>query len=444
MVLVLLLLLLISLLLLKMSLSSSSSLKLFLKKQLSLLSSLSLSSSSSSLSSSCKIYIGNEAGDADSIISSLCMAYLRSSINTASNTIHVPVVCVNRKDIHLRHDVELLLQSIKLELSDLICIDEINLPSSSSSSSLSLSVNNNDDNRLKLILLDHNVISNKVTSLLPISNNNIIDSYIEEIIDHHADVGYYPHCQGKYRNIAWDHNTNTATVGSACTLVSEIYLSESERLLDSDISTLLMGVISLDTYNMDPNVGKGTKRDQIILNELQNRCINNNGINRNELFNILINAKTDISFWRSLHPSDQLILDYKNFDSLSITFGMSSILLSVIEFINHNDSISIINKYLDNNNDKVLDILAIMSFVTNPIPTRELLLLSYSEYRLNDIVKYINSNHNTIELSSIDIDNNIIHNMKQKKVYGLAFKQGNLKMSRKQLAPILQQYYQQL
>jgi inorganic pyrophosphatase/exopolyphosphatase len=336
-----------------------------------------------------------------------------------------------------------LLQSIKLELSDLICIDEINLPSLPSSSSSSLSVNNDDDNRLKLILLDHNVISNKVSSLLPISDTNIIDNYIEEIIDHHVDVGYYHHCQGKYRNIAWDQNTNTATVGSACTLVSEIYLSESERLLDSDISTLLMGVISLDTYNMDPIVGKGTKRDQLIYDELQNRCINN-GINRNELFNTLINAKTDISFWRGLHPSDQLIIDYKTFESLSITFGMSSILLSVIEFINHNDTISIINKYLDNNNNKVLDILAIMSFVTKPIPTRELLLLSYSEYRLNDIVKYINSNHNTIELSSIDIDNNIIHNMKQKKVYGLAFKQGNLKMSRKQLAPILQQYYQQL
>jgi inorganic pyrophosphatase/exopolyphosphatase len=362
------------------------------------------------------------------------MAYLRSTkSNSNINTIHLPIVCVKRKDIHLRRDVELLLQSVKLELSDLICIDDITVASSLSS------VSTDSDNKIKFILLDHNVASNKVMSL---NGNNNIDNLVEEIIDHHVDVGYYPQCSGSYRNIAWNKDTNTAAVGSACTLVGELYISEAEDLLDSDISTLLMGVISLDTYNMDPKVGKGTSRDKIIYDELQNRCIKD--VDRNKLFDKLINAKTDITFWRGLHPSDQLALDYKNFDSVSTVFGMSSILLPVTEFLNHNDVISVIDKYLEKNDDQVLDILAVMSFVTNPEPTRELLLLSYSESRLNDILTYIETKHSTIELSPIDIDSSIIDKMKQKKVYGLAFKQGNLKMSRKQVAPILQQYYEQL
>jgi inorganic pyrophosphatase/exopolyphosphatase len=213
---------------------------------------------------------------------------------------------------------------------------------------------------------------------------------IEEIIDHHVDAGQYLQCNGKYRNIAWNINNNTATVASTCTLVGEYYLSEDKELLDSDISTLLMGVISLDTYNMDPTVGKGTNRDQIIYDELQKRCLQI-GIDRNELFNNLINAKTDIMFWRSLHPSDQLILDYKLFESSSRLFGMSSVLLPVIEFINHIDALTVIDDYLKQNNDNTLDILVVMSFVTTPTPTRELLLLSHSEHRLQEIFKFIDT-----------------------------------------------------
>jgi hypothetical protein len=114
-----------------------------------------------------------------------------------------------------------------------------------------------------------------------------------------------------------------------------------------------MGVISLDTYNMDLTLGKFTNRDQIIYDELQKRCLNI-GIDRNELFNILINAKTDINFWRSLHPSDQLILDYKLFESSlsKIFFGMSSVLLPVTEFINHIDVLTVIEDYLQENNYK--------------------------------------------------------------------------------------------
>ena len=158
-----------------------------------------------------------------------------------------------------------------------------------------------------------------------------------------------------------------------------------------------------------------------------------------QLFNILINAKTDINFWRSLHPSDQLILDYKLFESSlsKIFFGMSSVLLPVTEFINHIDVLTVIEDYLTENKENKLDILVIMSFVTNPTPTRELLLLSHSEERLQEIYKFIDTNHKSLDLSSIDI--NI--NMKEKNLCGLAFKQGNLKMTRKQVAPILQQFY---
>ena len=93
--------------------------------------------------------LGNEAADADSIISSLTYAKLKrwQTGNTSVRKQILPIVSIKRGDIHLRRDVELLLKEVDLNLSDLICLDECNITNAA------------DEGKIDLVLVDHNVIS---------------------------------------------------------------------------------------------------------------------------------------------------------------------------------------------------------------------------------------------------------------------------------------------
>ena len=56
-------------------------------------------------------------------------------------------------------------------------------------------------------------------------------------------------------------------VGSCSTLVAEKLLSLG--VLDSQMSSLLLGTILLDTINLDPNAGRTTDKDKEIVKRLQ-------------------------------------------------------------------------------------------------------------------------------------------------------------------------------
>ena len=160
----------------------------------------------------------------------------------------------------------------------------------------------------ELILVDHNKLSRDLAHL---------SSSVSEIVDHHKDMGEYHKVSGDRRNIAFEGDI--ATAGSVCTLIFEKYTdansSFSTSLLDDTISTLLMGVIALDTQNMSPEAGKGTKRDENALKYLQN--ISSQNIDT--LFTSLRDAKSDPSFWLSLSAEDCLRLDFKAFTTATST-----------------------------------------------------------------------------------------------------------------------------
>ena len=149
------------------------------------------------------ICIGNEAGDADSIISSMCMAYLRqaqassTAESTAENKVYLPIIAVERKDLSLRRDVELLLGYADISFTDVLCIDECNFAALRSTCPLSF------------ILLDHNELSSRTADHIGHDGGfNII-----EILDHHREVpGAHPECRGQFRNIAFDEELGVPEV----------------------------------------------------------------------------------------------------------------------------------------------------------------------------------------------------------------------------------------
>lgn len=186
------------------------------------------------------IVIGNDASDADSIITSLVSSYLLEQNRSRNQIAYIPIVCCERKKMHLRRDVGLLLQSVNLSLSDLLCIDEYDLDWLYKSQEVSIT------------LTDHNAVSEKLkfyfkscdsSSSNAINNDSNSDSdlndLVVEIIDHHEDANKHLHVKGDKRNIAFNSMTKMADVGSCCTLLAERW--GSDVFFTEEIATLLMG-----------------------------------------------------------------------------------------------------------------------------------------------------------------------------------------------------------
>ncbi len=113
---------------------------------------------------------GNEAADADSIISSLCYAYHRSCIS--NDCIYIPLVCVEKSKFYLRRDVELLLDHVDIAINeDLLSLYDINWKGLQSSNI-----------SCHFTLVDHNVLASKAYNCINYSN---LDELIVEILDHH-------------------------------------------------------------------------------------------------------------------------------------------------------------------------------------------------------------------------------------------------------------------
>lgn len=387
------------------------------------------------------VCIGNEAADADSIVSSICYSYFQQNILTETEAhpkiFYVPVVSIERKELGLRRDVELLLQQVGLELEDLICLDDCSFESWRS------------DDIITVNLLDHNQLSAKVSNLLAPRQDLI---HVEEILDHHVDLGSYSYCDGDRRHIAFDREKNTAEVGSACTLVVERF--QHTPYLTKDVATLLIGVIALDTINMDPTIGKGTCRDQRAIDILEPVA----DVNRKSLFETLRDAKIDPTFWMRLSAVDALLLDYKLFHTISptVNIGISSILIDARSLLEDKSDIAYaVKKYLDVDG---LDCLVAMSLVQQPTQKRELVIFSRNPDRLRVLGSFLQPSLSTVSATESATtatataaayeaiegsqDWASIGMLREQGIYVSVYEQGNFKFSRKQIGPLFQEIFQ--
>lgn len=383
------------------------------------------------------IYIGNEAADADSIVSSICYAYFKYLEADAVPTFPiVPVVSIPRNELHLRRDVEVLLNKVNVSLEELICIDELE------------KFTRGKELQIEVTLLDHNKMAGKLTNsgLLPVGK-------VREILDHHEDSGDHPECGGIHRNIAYSSTDKRALVASACTLVYEKFAEHRHRL-DTEASLLLFGVILLDSLNMDPKAAKGTERDLTAITDLASIC----DVSRESLFEELRNAKINPAFWHSLCAADCLVLDYKQFSQTAklsqsnFNFGISSVLLSVLDFATSKpDLAKAVSSYLDGEKGPVLDAFVVMNLVMEPSLQRGLMIFSRDETRIAQIHSFLTkkycddeSNESKTIIDVVEetsIDSAAAQSFLDAGLHYKIYQQGNLKASRKQVAPLLSDFY---
>ena len=398
--------------------------------------------------------VGNEAADADSIVSSLCYGFLKHALRGegATGISFVPVVSIPRNILKLRPETEILLKMVSLELDDLICVEDMDV------SAL------NEKGQIEgLILTDHNVLSNKICGIFGTTSSQH-ESLVKEIVDHHIDSGAYAHVQGANRNIAFDKSSGRATAGSACTLVAE-KLMDSRNSLDAEmkrsLSTLLCGVILIDTQNM-ASTGTGTERDATMLNMLlSSPDLLNDSWDRDAVFTQLRGAKMSTAFWTSLSAFQCLVIDYKEFPCTNLTpnpngaqgsFGMSTIACRLGEFCGKEHCYEDMVAYLSSPSsggeiDEAvpLDLLVVMaSFVDGEnCYKRELLVASLHEERLTSVHAYLTTAEPQLDLVPLLLQGQRPAGLPAG-LHVKAYSQGNVRASRKQVAPLLSAYYSSL
>ncbi|CAN0201985.1 unnamed protein product, partial [Ectocarpus fasciculatus] len=273
------------------------------------------------------VFSGNEACDADSMVSAIGMAFLKqataalAAADDGGDAVHVPVMPIPRGDLALRREVLVLFELCGVDPSAIVFADELDLPTLQA------------QGRLRLILTDHNAVSGGLSGL---------GDSVVEIVDHHTDLGKHPSVQGSRRDVAFEENDGggKALVGSCCTIVAERMLDQAPALLSSDVAQLLLGVILVDTLNLDMEIKRATSRDIAAAQELSRRVswlpssaqgsgehspssARRRCTTADELFDALRNAKFDPAFWREISATDTLRYDYKSFHAAGESGGTS-------------------------------------------------------------------------------------------------------------------------
>ena len=186
----------------------------------------------------------------------------------------------SRGDLPLRTDAVKLFEECDVCTASVLCAGDLDL------------YQLQQDGRLKLTLVDHSVPSKDK------DERDLVPSVVE-IIDHHKDDS-----SGVYDDIV---KKTIAPVGSCATLVADDFLTYKQEALEqnSDLVKLLLGVILIDTDNLNPTTGLATGKDRDVVAELSNLT----DADCDVLFSNLSAAKFDTS---GLSAYDLLRRDYKD------------------------------------------------------------------------------------------------------------------------------------
>ena len=341
------------------------------------------------------IVIGNEAADLDSMVSAILYGQLASACRAPDAPLVVPVINCPRRDFVLRTEAVYLFGALGVDVDALLFVDEIDLEALYRTG------------RLHLTLVDHNILA---------ADQEQYADAVDAIIDHHADGGFCP--QASPRTIE--------PVGSDATLVAEAMLRDRPDLIDAGSAMLLLGTILLDTVNLDPAAKRVTAKDKDMAARLGEVA----GSNADDLFATLQAEKFNVS---ALGTGDMLRKDYKAWDTPSGTYGMSTVLTSLEDWIAKDPGlVAGLNTFLRSRG--LVCLLAMMAY-TNARGDfcRELAVYVPDSVLAADLTA-------TLEASDLRLTRIRLADLKDPEQVML-FTQQNTSMSRKKLQPLLHQFF---
>lgn len=374
--------------------------------------------------------IGNDAGDADSIISAICLAFIEGK---------TPIVSISRDSLVERPEVEMLLDlaGVSNASANMLFIEDLKMILDSSK----------DSKDWELSLVDHNTINHSLHKFRHLFQ-------VVEIVDHHTDEHLYTDTCTR-RNVAFANEQ--ALVASTATLVAELLLKQTSTPPVS-ISTLLLGVILLDSVNLDESIGKVTPRDRDAVSKLLSLTDWNSNsllpylkpsdgesqptIDTNQLFIQLERSKYG-EHWESFDVTRALGYDYKAFNygrrNATQRFGISTILMPGQQFMEKEGFFAKTAEFM---RSKEIEFLGIMlTFYDKKTGKfRRQLAFCLSRHRWREIEDDFLKNQMYADLALSEIRT---HPLSSDEIDVHLYEQENVTPSRKQIGPMLVKFFEQ-
>ena len=336
-----------------------------------------------------KVVVGNESADLDSIISANLLAYAYFKMGDESI---IPLINCKKEDYKLRTESYGLLKRYDIDENDLIFIDSIDN-----------SLINNPAN-LEVVIVDHN----KLPDNLRAWDNSVIS-----VFDHHQDIEMYSNAEPRIFE----------TIGSCSSLVAQFILEKQADIFKNEEITILnIAPILVDTVNLDQEQGRVTEKDTEVFNKLMDFT----SADIQKLYKDLQFMKSDVS---ALSSTDLLRKDYKQWASQTFTYGMSSVPLSINDWLAKNDKIAqACDGYMVENN---LDLLLVMTAYVDESFKRELIIVAPDLNFLDNMINMFNDEG--LELTTYPVE------LKCKKAIA-TFNQAGLGFSRKKVQPLIEEF----
>ncbi|XP_054477749.1 exopolyphosphatase PRUNE1 [Anoplopoma fimbria] len=338
------------------------------------------------------VVLGNEAGDVDSMVCALTYAYFLSKTGR-SETLVVPMLNIRQSDLLLRSDNVYLLRQVALSPDLLLFRDQLDLRAL------------HRDGRLRLTLVDHNVLP---------SSDSDLEGAVVEVIDHHL----------LERESSSTCPVTVETVGSCATLVTERIIQKAPEVLDQQVAQLLYAAVVLDCVNMAPSAGKVTPKDSQYVEALESRFPALPP--RGALFQTLQNAKFDVS---GLNTEQMLLKDMKAVSG-SLNVAVSVLYVTLEDFLQRAGLEAELSGFCLKFGFDLL-LLMTISFSESKEPIRELAVFSHSTTCRQQVSLYLEQARDpALNLCPIS----------SPRPHITAYQQGNSLASRKKVLPIVKDF----
>eukprot|EP00743_Colponemidia_sp_Colp-15_P004447 GILK01004797.1.p1 GENE.GILK01004797.1~~GILK01004797.1.p1 ORF type:complete len:405 (-),score=41.43 GILK01004797.1:122-1300(-) len=360
------------------------------------------------------VVIGNSAMDLDSTISSLVLAFFltRISLNAfdiRGNNVVLPVFNIQRVDLELRIEVVYWLRFLGIDIESLVFLDEINLRQL------------HELQRLRVILVDHNQLD---------PSQEYLGDSVTMIVDHHEDKGLY----NASKRVIYGP---PGGAGSCCSLVAELVRPYLNQPL---IAKALMGVILIDTSNFLEELKdvKWIDKDKAACEMLARVMGDVDREKQTALFQELDDVKTDLGANLRLSMYNKLRKDYKEYIMNGVRVGISSVLIPLAVWVQHDtDFLAEMNRYL---NDRHLEVLLLGIVYKDPEIHRQAVIFTPNDDLRQRLATYLCSQVvPSLELQPLECALTGEPTLERQVV---AFSQGNIAASRKQMEPFLQTFFQ--
>ncbi|XP_075158851.1 exopolyphosphatase prune [Haematobia irritans] len=342
------------------------------------------------------IVLGNESCDLDSAVSSISLAYFnhknRSEHKTDVECNFLPILNIPKRDFSLKTEVRYFLNKYSITEEMLTFRDELTEEFLQSS---------------QLVLVDHHV-SPWLNNSIAIYDHRPRDSsaLIPEQCEVHMDL-----------------------VGSCATLIADLYITKEILGEDEhDVLNLLRGTIVLDTVNFSQEAARATTRDHEACAHLENALGITNAAGREELFNELVKARSDVN---SLTAAQLLRKDNKILTSTKLEdmkLAIPGFPIPVQEFISKDNAERDIREFATENNCSVILLMGMFVKLDDNSVHRDIGLINISNDRICNIVK-----QKLESLTEPNLNLNLYNDCKF--MNGSFYMQGNIKATRKHILP---------